>query len=191
MATVTAAGTVLTAIWPEHDHTAPDLAAVLRANTDALAADAGDLLWQPDGHPVLFRAGNSLLDAGLHTAALTHWHHLATDAERLLGSERPDTLTARANLAVSYEQAARTTEAITLQERVLADRERLLGHEHPDTLNARANLAVSYRQAARTPEAITLQEQVLADSERLLGPEHPDTLTAAERLRAWRDTGKL
>ena len=54
--------------------------------------------------------------------------------ERLLGDEHPDTLSARANLAASYQQAGRTNDAITIKERVLADRERLLGDEHPDTL---------------------------------------------------------
>jgi hypothetical protein len=62
------------------------------------------------------------------------------DSERLLGDEHPNTLTARANLAVSYYQAGRTTDAITLQERVLADSERLLGDEHPTTPAIRAFL---------------------------------------------------
>ena len=90
----------------------------------------------------------------------------------------PDTLTARANLAASYQSAGRTGEAIAIEERVAAARERVLGPEHPDTLAARANLAASYQSAGRTGEAIAIEERVAAARERVLGPEHPDTLTA-------------
>ncbi|WP_331721480.1 hypothetical protein [Streptomyces sp. NBC_00212] len=89
-ATARAAADALAAIWPTTDHTDRDLCAVLRANTDTLAGHAGDLLWQPDGHPVLYRAGKSLLNADLYAAA--HWHQLVADAERLLGDDHPDTL---------------------------------------------------------------------------------------------------
>ncbi|MEV4453840.1 tetratricopeptide repeat protein, partial [Streptomyces mirabilis] len=167
-ATVRATTDALAAIWPETDHTDPDLCSVLRANTDTLAAHAGDLLWQSHGHAVLYRAGKSLLSAGLYAAALTHWHHLATTAGRLLGPEHSDTLTARANLGTAYREAGRTPEAITLLEQVVADAERGLGPEHPDTFAARTDLGTSYRDAGRTPEAITLLEQVVADAERLL-----------------------
>ncbi|MFC4611543.1 tetratricopeptide repeat protein [Streptomyces maoxianensis] len=181
-AVVQAVADGLASLWPEADHTNPDLCAVLRANTDTLAAHAGDLLWQPDGHWVLYRAGLSLVNTGLYAAALTHWHRLATDSERLLGDEHPDTLTAAANLALCYSVAGRATEAISLRERVLADSERLLGDEHPDTLTARHGLAHSYMVAGRFTEAITLLEQVLAGRERLLGDEHPRTLSARAHL---------
>ena len=71
-------------------------------------------------------------------------------ANRILGPEHPDTLTARANLASSYRQAGRTNDAIKIEEQVVGDRERILGPEHPNTLTARANLASSYRQAGRS-----------------------------------------
>ncbi|MFE7559936.1 tetratricopeptide repeat protein [Kitasatospora sp. NPDC057500] len=61
--------------------------------------------------------GQSLTAAGLVGAALTHWQHLAADAERLLGDEHPDTLTALGSLAASYWQAGRTGEAIGIKER--------------------------------------------------------------------------
>ncbi|MEV4561472.1 tetratricopeptide repeat protein [Kitasatospora sp. NPDC049285] len=173
----TAADALLDA-WPEHTHEAPDLTAVLRTNTDTLHAHAGDLLWQPDGHPVLYTAGSSLNDAGLYTTAIAHWHHMVTHAERLLGDHHPDTLTARNNLATSYWQAGRTEEAIAIEEQVVADREHILGDQHPHTLNARNNLTSFYRQAGHTADAIDLLERVVAHSERLLGDQHPGTLTA-------------
>nr|BEK71182.1 hypothetical protein KPHV_84090 [Kitasatospora purpeofusca] len=187
-ATVRATADALLETWPEHEYTAPDLTAVLRANTDTLATLAGDLLWQTNGHLILFATGKSLTAAGLIGTSVTHWQHLTADAERLLGANHPGTLTARGNLASSYGRAGRTAEAIVLEERVLADRERLLGGDHPDTLTARGNLATSYWQAGRTAEAIVLEERVLADRERILGPGHPSTLTARGNLAAsyWR-----
>ncbi|MFB8171343.1 tetratricopeptide repeat protein, partial [Kitasatospora purpeofusca] len=116
-ATVHAAADALHAIWPEHEHTARDLTAVLRANTDTLTDHADDYLWQPDAHPVLFLAGLSLSRADLIGAAVTHWQHLATVAERLLGDDHPDTLTACGNLATSYGRAGRTGEALDRVER--------------------------------------------------------------------------
>jgi hypothetical protein len=40
-------------------------------------------------------------------------------------TEHPDTLTAQANLAISYQQARRTADAITIMERVAAHRARI------------------------------------------------------------------
>ncbi|WP_435647959.1 tetratricopeptide repeat protein [Kitasatospora purpeofusca] len=181
-AIVRAAANALHALWPEHEHTARDLTAVLRANTDTLTDHAGDLLWQPDGHPVLFAAGHSLIRAGLFHTAVTHWQHLTADAERLLGGEHPSTLVARGNLAHSYWRVGRTDEAIGIEEQVAADCERVLGDDHPNTLMARGNLAVSYREVERTDEAIGIEEQVLADRERVLGDDHPNTLMARGNL---------
>jgi tetratricopeptide (TPR) repeat protein len=187
---VAAAGALL-GLWPEVDQPYPDLAAALRANTDALIAHTGDLLWHPDGHPVLFRAGTSLFHAGLTASSVAYWQHMTARSERLLGGEHPSTLTFRGNLATSYGQAGRTGEAIDLLERVLAARERLLGYQHPSTLTSRANLATSYREAGRTGEAIDLLEQVVPDRERQLGGDHPDTLIARGNLAAsYRQAGR-
>ncbi|AGS73886.1 hypothetical protein B446_35638 (plasmid) [Streptomyces collinus Tu 365] len=178
-------------LWPDPDQHHAEHAAVLRANTSALSSHSNDCLWHPDRHPVLYRAGNSLLNAGLAASATAYWQHMILESERLRGGEHPDTLTARGNLASSYQQAGRTSEAIQLLEQVAADTKRLLGSEHPHTLTARGNLAASYQQAGRTSEAIQLLEQVAADRERLQGSEHPHTLTAHANLAAtYRQAGR-
>ncbi|MEU0645984.1 tetratricopeptide repeat protein [Streptomyces umbrinus] len=181
-AAVLSAADGLTDIWPQVDHTEPDLCAVLRANTETLAGHAGDELWQFGCHPVLSLAGRSLYNAGLFAAAVHHWRRLVADSERLLGEDQSGTLTARTSLVASYAAAGRTGEAITLGERVVADCERLLGEGHPDTLTARNNLAISYEDAGRTVEATRLLERVVADRERPLGEDHPDTLMAQYNL---------
>jgi hypothetical protein len=73
------AADALLGIWPDPDQVNPALATALRANTTTLTTHAHDDLWAPGPHPVLFRAGTSLLDAGLHAAATTHWEPLTHD----------------------------------------------------------------------------------------------------------------
>jgi hypothetical protein len=185
-AAVRVAADALLELWPDTHHDQPDLTAVLGANATILAShdtQAGDVLWTRDGaHTLLWRAGLSLLQAGLHGSAVAHWEHVSTTALRILGPEHPATLDVRANLASSYRQAGRTTEAITIEEQVVAASVRILGPEHQSTLAAHVNLAVSYWQAGRTTEAITLVEQVAADAVRILGPEHPFTLAVQANL---------
>ncbi|MFF0153799.1 tetratricopeptide repeat protein [Micromonospora sp. NPDC005203] len=178
-------------LWPEHDHVSTDLAGALRTNTSILAGLTGDLLWQPGGHPLLWRAGESFLRLGLYALAVDHWHRMVDDAVRVLGDEHPHTITVRSNLATSYRQAGRTDEAITIEEKVLNDAARVLGAEHPDAILARANLAASYRQAGRTDEAITIEEEVLNDAMRVLGNEHPRGILARANLAAsYRQAGR-
>ena len=112
--------------------------------------------------------------------------------ERVLGSDHPDTLTTRNNLAFAYHSAGRFDEAIELFEQVLAEQERVLGPDHPDTLATRNNLAGAYHSAGRFDEAIELYEQVLDDRVWVLGPDHPKTLTTRNNLAgAYRFAGRF
>ncbi|GED90801.1 tetratricopeptide repeat protein [Streptomyces sp. 6-11-2] len=184
-ALATTVANALLRIWPDPDQPNRDLAAVLRTNTDALAGHARDHLWRPEGHPVLYRAGRSLLDAGLDAAATVYWQDITADSERNLGPEHPDTLIARNNLALSYLRTGQIDNALAIQEQSLIQSERVLGSGHPETLTAQANLAISYAEAGRIDEAITLQEEgLVAGYEHVLGPDHPNTLTARANLAA-------
>ncbi|MFF9556284.1 tetratricopeptide repeat protein [Streptomyces albus] len=187
---VTAADGLLE-VWPDPDQPHPDLAATLRTNAETLSTHARPHLWHPEGHPLLFHTGMSLINAGLPAAATDYWQQMVTDSTHFLGAHHPDTLTARHNLALSYRDAGRTQDAINLHEQVLTDSERLLGHDHPDTLTTRHNLATSYADAGRTQDAINLQEQVLTERERTLGHDHPDTLTTRGNLAtSYRQAGR-
>ncbi|MFE6162150.1 tetratricopeptide repeat protein [Streptomyces sp. NPDC056486] len=179
---VTAAADALQQIWPDRDHINFSLTAVLRANTDCVQHHAGDLLWSTDGHPVLYTAGVSLLDAGLYADAITHFSHLAQTAERSLGHTHVATLAAHNRLALAYGRMGRTAEAISLQEQSLEVSEQLHGMDHAETLTARNNLAVYYGDAGRIDEAIVLQERVFADCERLWGDDQISVLAARHNL---------
>ncbi|MGW6914324.1 FxSxx-COOH system tetratricopeptide repeat protein [Kitasatospora sp. NPDC054939] len=168
-------------VWPDPDETRPALAAVLRANTDALARHTDEQLWSDEGHPVLVRAGLSFLDAHKGEAATAYWQRMADRTEQRLGPEHPDTLVARANLASAHWLAGRADEAIAIEEQLVADQLRLHG-EGPQVVVARGNLAASYRDAGRYDEAVALDEQGLREAGDRLGPLHPYVLTARRNL---------
>ncbi|MEU7820474.1 tetratricopeptide repeat protein [Catellatospora sp. NPDC049133] len=137
-------------------------------------------------------AGRALVTAGDLSHATSLLETNLVDRVRVLGSEHPDTLISRSNLAFAYRLAGRAGEAITLDEQVLSVRVRVLGNEHPNTLLSRNNLAAAYQSAGRIGEAITLYEQTLADRVRVLGSEHPNTLTSRNNLAsAYQSAGRI
>jgi tetratricopeptide (TPR) repeat protein len=171
--------------WPQCEQLVPHVLALGHSLSDASEqAEAGIVLLNRAVEYLLhLEGGKRAVGAGKATVSY---------ADRLLGPDHPETLTARNNLASCYWSVGRIPEAIAIEEQVLADRERILGPDHPRTLTSRANLAESYWSVGRIPEAIAIEEQVLADSERILGPDHPATLTARNNLAAsYRSAGRI
>ncbi|WP_285902431.1 helix-turn-helix transcriptional regulator [Frankia sp. AiPs1] len=178
------AGDALLAVWPEVERDTT-LGQVLRANTDTLHTVAPDPLWQPDLHPVLFRAATSLGNTGLVLAAADRYHHLATTAAQRLGPDHPNTLATRGNLAYWRGEAGDPAGAAAAADELLADRLRVLGPDHPDTLITRHNLAWWRGQVGDAAGAAAAFEQLLADHLRVLGPDHPETLTTRNNRAFW------
>ncbi|MEU8621484.1 tetratricopeptide repeat protein [Streptomyces sp. NPDC048623] len=185
------AAAALLCLWPSPDRPDWELVAVLRANTDSLAAALGPLMWAVlDCRRLLFTAGHSLFREGLLAAATAHWAALAVAGAELLGAEHPDTLEALTRLAEAYSRAGRAAEAIEVEAGVLATCERVRGPQDGITLAARANLANCYAVAGRIPEAVALMEQVVADQDRFFGPV--DTAQARANLATFlQQTGRL
>ncbi|MEV5602937.1 tetratricopeptide repeat protein [Streptomyces sp. NPDC052299] len=177
-----AAADALLGIWPDPDHSDPELAASLRANTGRLHELTGEHLWRPEGHEVLYRAGGSWAAAGLTATTAAHWEQLARTSRAIHGPVHDNTLRACAELAYLFRGTGRGAEAITLTERVAADCVQLLGPTHHKTLMFRADLVTFYADTGREPEALALAEEILAIREGTLGPEHADTLTARSAL---------
>jgi tetratricopeptide (TPR) repeat protein len=175
-----AADAVLEA-WPQQAMP-PAFDQALRDCTARLRQVAGVLLWTPECHPVLLRAGQSLDSAGLAGPAIVYWQAMIDIGRPTLGAAHMHTIFACDRLAAAYDAAGRHMDAIPVHERVLAERERGLGPAHPDTLNARNSLARTYRAAGRMGDAIRLAERALADCERAQGPGHPHTLAARSEL---------
>ncbi|MEU1408537.1 tetratricopeptide repeat protein [Streptomyces sp. NPDC005728] len=179
------AGAALTAAWPviERD---TELAQALRANATTLTRTAGDALYQPDAHTVLYRAGRSLGEAGQATAATAHFQRLTQTTSHHLGPDHPDTLTARHDLAYWRGETGDAAGSAAAFEELLADRVRVLGEDHPDTLTTRHNLAWWRGEAEDAAGAAAAFEELLADEVRVLGEDHPDTLTTRHNLAYWR-----
>ncbi|MET8853500.1 tetratricopeptide repeat protein [Amycolatopsis sp. NPDC004625] len=180
-----AVGEALLGIWP-HPERDTTLGQVLRANTEALAEAAGDHMWKPSGHAVLFQMGNSLGNKGLVAEARNYFHQLHAIATEQLGSDHPDTLIARGNLARWQGEAGDPAGAAAAFERLLTDTVRVLGPDHPHTLTARSDLAHWRGRAGDPAGAASACERLLTDSVRVLGPDHPHTLTARSDLAHWR-----
>jgi hypothetical protein len=173
----TAADAVLD-VWPDDDaypeHA--ELVQVLRANAHVLGRLDGDPLWRPDPHELLWRAGISLERAGLHTAAVGYWQHLADIGER---RGRPDsTLTAMGRLAASQRDAGQTAAAVVSYERVVAGLADLRGPAHGQTLDAAGSLAAAYLADDRTDDALALAERLVPDRRALHGDRDERTLKA-------------
>ncbi|GAB93446.1 tetratricopeptide repeat protein, partial [Gordonia rhizosphera] len=90
---------------------------------------------------------NNRTDSADLTWAITLGTTLVTDRDRILGTDHPDTLITRNNLAGAYDSAGRLDDAITLYEHTLTDSVHILGPDHPHTLTFRNNLAYAYHQA--------------------------------------------
>jgi tetratricopeptide (TPR) repeat protein len=182
---VNAAASGLIEAWPEAGSPAgaPQLSQALRDNAAALRAFAGDLLWKPEAHPVLVRAGTSLTERPvLADAAIGYWQALGATSTQLLGHGHAQSLLARERLADAYAAAGRLSEALPVFEAALIDREATFGPQHPETVNARLSVANALHAAGRESEAIELYEQVLTARERLFGPAHRETLAVRLKL---------
>ena len=185
---VRVAADALLQIWPPLE-TDPGYSRVLRQNTAWLGTRAPDVLWHPDGHPVVARAGQSLGELLMVQDTIAYWRDTAAIALRLLGPDHPQTLVARHNLADWQGVAGDPAEAAEALRLLLVDSTRVLGTSHPDTLSARHDLA-DWRGVAGDPaEAVQALEEVLADSQRVLGARDPDTLAARHNLAYWRGAG--
>ncbi|MET8281884.1 tetratricopeptide repeat protein, partial [Micromonospora sp. NPDC005174] len=79
---------------------------------------------------------------GRYDDAETAYCEVLATQTRVFGTEHPETLYTRHNLAVVLYRQGRYGEAETAYCEVLATRTRVLGTEHPDTLKTRHGLAL-------------------------------------------------
>jgi tetratricopeptide (TPR) repeat protein len=168
-------------VWPQLEGDR-EYEQALRGCAGWLGGIAGDLLWLPEPHPVLVRAGQSLGQAGLAGAAVAYWKSMLAASGRALGADHPRTLAMRDQLAGACEDAGRLDEARELILISLAEREQVQGPDHPGTLTARTTLARIYRETGTYDAAIDVYARVLADREWILGPDHADTLGVRSQL---------
>jgi tetratricopeptide (TPR) repeat protein len=187
---VRGAADALVEVWPATEP--PWLAAMLRSCAASLQRHAGNMLLADGCHPLLLRAGQSLVQARLTGSAVAYWRELAAASEAILGPAHPDTKVIDERLADAYLAAGRAAEAVTWFQRVLAGRVAALGAGHPGTVRARRDLGRALIAAGQPGEAATVLEGAVGDYDRVLGPDHPDTISAREELAAaYRASGRL
>jgi tetratricopeptide (TPR) repeat protein len=148
---------------PPHLET-DDLIRLLRVGRDAFSS-----LWGIGAH----QSRDSEILARANVAA----------AERL-GSEHPESLAARHDLAVYLSDTGKPAEAEAIFRAVLTGRREILGEDHIHTLVTRDRLNGTVMEQGRFGEAEQLYRQLAADMARVLGPEHPETLATSVDL-AW------
>jgi tetratricopeptide (TPR) repeat protein len=198
---VLAAADALVQVWAERDDgplpgqgAQPlelDLEQALRDCAANLRASDGVLLWKPEAHPLLFRAGLSLEQSRLSDAAITYWKSMLATSTGLLGADHANAVVARDRLAAAYEAAGMYADAIAVFQTALAEREQNQGPEHAETIAARAHLAHAYVSAGHPADAVALYERTVEDSARTLGIGHPVTLDARASLaQAYRAAGQ-
>ncbi|WP_369260051.1 tetratricopeptide repeat protein [Streptomyces sp. R35] len=170
--------------WPTWRTLLPHAEALLTATDPADDTEDTDLL--------LTDAAIYLQGQGQIPQAITYKKRSLTTSTQLNGTDHPDTLTSRNNLAYAYQSAGNLDRAIPLYEQTLTDRVRVLGEDHPSTLTSRNNLAGAYESAGNLDRAIPLYEQTLTDCVRVLGEDHPNTLTSRNNLAyAYQSAGNL
>ena len=76
------AANALLQAWPDIERDT-NLARMLRSNTTSLRTNSEEQIWQPHAHGILYRYGKSLGVAGQVSAAVEHFHHVATIAVRV------------------------------------------------------------------------------------------------------------
>jgi tetratricopeptide (TPR) repeat protein len=177
--------------WPDRN---PDahLDQALRDGAATLSRAAPAVMWSPDGHPLLLRAGQSLDRARLSGPAIAYWRAMVRASGQAEGSSSGQALEYMQLLASAYETADRIDLAIDVLTDSLTHLEEEVGPGHPETLTARGQLARMCLTDGRVNEAIPLFERTLAGREWVLGPDHPETLAARSDLAAaYRSAGQL
>ena len=181
--TVRAAADALLEVWPRDDPQ-PWLAEDLRSCAVRLEQAGGDLLWAGGCHPLLMRAGRSLVSGRLTGPAIAYWAKLAEAGDRVLGRGHPDTLVAIQQLADAYLAAGRAAESVSWFQWILADRASTLGPDHPSSITARRNLGRASAAASQLDDAVAILGGAVSDYERVHGTDHLETLGARDELAA-------
>lgn len=150
-----------------------------------VGAPAGDTVRPAREEP----ARSPVPTAGMRVAALERTLRSLVEQH---GTEHPDTITARNNLATKYAQMGRRQAAVQQFELTLDEAVSVYGNEHPRTEIIRENLAWAFEDAGRPADAATQWEILLRERENQFGPSDEDTVEARMRLAfCYRRSGRL
>ncbi|NKY88160.1 SEL1-like repeat protein [Nocardia veterana] len=175
----------ITRDYPGVDPISVEHAAASDAERSALAASLERHGAGEDAE--LLAAAEKFIATAVSSPALDRTHAILSEvvlggSEELLGTDHPDTLAIRHELARTYHSIGQLDRAIAHFEATLTAREQVNGPTDPLTLETRIGLADCYRDAGRIDDLIPLDSAVLAARTQHLGHAHPDTVAARDRL---------
>jgi len=129
---------------------------------------------------------------GLYAQAETLLRDVLVMRNASLGSDHPDTLITRREIARVMGERGDYAAAEAGFREVLAAQLRVLGPDHPNTLISRREIARAMRQQGQYAGAAAEFHEVLAVQLRVLGPDHQSTLiTRYEIARVMAERGEL
>lgn len=126
--------------------------------------------------------GEHLSTTGDFEGARPYSERALAIAEKVLGTDHPNTATSLNNLGELLRKQGDLAGARSYHERALAIREKVLGAEHPDTTRSLNHLGALLPSHQELAEARPYYEQALAANEKVLGPAHPDTALSLNNL---------
>ncbi|MEU8038923.1 tetratricopeptide repeat protein [Streptosporangium sp. NPDC049078] len=182
---VVAAADGLVEIWPE-EYTQSNIVRALRSNAEALYLRADPILLDKFCHDVLFRLGNSFLEAGLASAAVKHFSGLRYKVDQLSVPDRMDTYFIRLHMAEAMEDSGNIAGALIEYRSLLQDEIKRQGIDAEEVLHVRSILAESVGHAGDALGSVRAFEELLQDRIRIQGTDHESTLDTRRRLAAAR-----
>lgn len=102
--------------------------------------------------------------------------------EKLAGTDSPDLITPRYNLATVYQQQGKLKEAEQMYQELLPLCEKIKGPDDSQTLKLMSNLAGIYGARAKYDEEISLLQRAVAAEEKKNGPDSRDLATLLNNL---------
>jgi tetratricopeptide (TPR) repeat protein len=117
-----------------------------------------------------------LIDQGQYKDARNMLLSVVELRTRLLGTEHPDTLRSRGDLAAALDSEGNYAEAENQYRDLIKLDEKVFGSENPETLSSRNGLATSYADEGNYADAEAEYRQLANLTGKVLGAEHPNTL---------------
>ena len=115
-------------------------------------------------------------EQGKYAEAETEFRTVIKLVEKVLGTEHPETLSVRSELAAMLGDQGKYAEAESEDRTVIKLQEKVLGPEHPQTLASRGTLAFALYGHGKYAEAEAEVRTAIKLEEKVLGPEDPQTL---------------
>ncbi len=123
-----------------------------------------------------------LHDQGRYKEAIPRAKRVLATAQKIFGSNHPETVTPLTNLAQLYSNTGAYNKAEPLYQRALAIQEEVYWPDHPKTAVILSDLAALYNAKGAYDESEPLSQRALGIWEKVVGPNHPDVARALNGL---------